>query len=135
MLYRISTHWRLVFTVAVLVGLAALALAKGVSVIAEDHGPAGGQPRQTVPAPAAQTSPVAPVVRSGQAAPAAVGSQTTASTPQAPTGTTNHTVATGETLGKIAMQYGVTTAALASANGITNPDLIRVGQKLIIPSH
>lgn len=44
-----------------------------------------------------------------------------------------HVVRAGETLASIARQYGVSASAIASANGITNPDLIRAGQKLVIP--
>jgi putative chitinase len=35
---------------------------------------------------------------------------------------------------RIALRYGVTVDALAAANGISNPNQIYVGQKLIIPS-
>ena len=52
---------------------------------------------------------------------------TTAST------TTSYTVASGDTLGRIASTYGTTVAALASANGISNPSLIRIGQVLAVP--
>ena len=38
----------------------------------------------------------------------------------------------GDTLGKIAARYKTTVAAIASANGITNVNLIRIGQKLKI---
>ncbi|MCC6972887.1 MAG: LysM peptidoglycan-binding domain-containing protein [Anaerolineae bacterium] len=44
-----------------------------------------------------------------------------------------HTVAPGETLFRIALRYGVTVDALASANGITNTARIFVGQVLTIP--
>lgn len=44
-----------------------------------------------------------------------------------------HVVQTGDTIGSIAAQYGVTVAALAEANRIANPNLIRVGDRLIIP--
>ena len=44
-----------------------------------------------------------------------------------------HVVKAGESLGLIAERYGVTTQALARANGLTDPSLIRVGQTLIIP--
>ncbi len=44
-----------------------------------------------------------------------------------------HIVQQGESLGSIATQYGVTTDALIEANGITNPNVIRVGDRLIIP--
>lgn len=48
-------------------------------------------------------------------------------------GTGTHTVARGETLAGIAARYGTTTAALASANGITNPNRIYAGTTLQIP--
>jgi len=44
-----------------------------------------------------------------------------------------HVVQAGESLGSIAARYGVTAAALAEANRIANPNLIRVGDRLIIP--
>lgn len=44
-----------------------------------------------------------------------------------------HVVRSGETLASIARQYGVSASALARANGITNPDLIWAGQRLVIP--
>jgi LysM repeat protein len=39
----------------------------------------------------------------------------------------------GDTLGSIAARYGTTVQAIAEANGITNPNLISVGQQLTIP--
>lgn len=59
----------------------------------------------------------------------------TGSTPPAPQppATRRHTVRAGETLYSIARRYGVTVQRIASANRITNPNLIRVGQVLIIP--
>ena len=44
-----------------------------------------------------------------------------------------HTVKIGETLSLIALKYGTTVEALSSTNGIKNPNLIYVGQKLTIP--
>jgi LysM repeat protein len=44
-----------------------------------------------------------------------------------------HVVAWGETLEIIANQYGVSAQAIVAANGLTNPDLIRAGDVLIIP--
>src|SRR5207249_3438640 len=44
-----------------------------------------------------------------------------------------HTVQVGETLTSIAAQYGISVDSLASANGIATPNLIFVGQQLIIP--
>jgi murein DD-endopeptidase MepM/ murein hydrolase activator NlpD len=44
-----------------------------------------------------------------------------------------HVIASGETLGGIARRYGVSVSALASANGIANPNRIGVGQRLTVP--
>ncbi|HEX2990086.1 MAG TPA: LysM peptidoglycan-binding domain-containing protein [Anaerolineales bacterium] len=45
----------------------------------------------------------------------------------------SHTVRTGENLTIIAIKYGTTVAAIASANNIANINNISVGQVLIIP--
>lgn len=45
-----------------------------------------------------------------------------------------YTVVKGDTLSRIARHYGVTVDALAAANGIAHPNLIRVGQVLTIPA-
>ncbi len=42
-------------------------------------------------------------------------------------------VARGETLTSIAARYGVSVRALAAANGITDPNTIYAGQRLVIP--
>jgi peptidoglycan DL-endopeptidase LytF len=64
---------------------------------------------------------------------------TTAATPPppAPSGVQSpvpdkHTVAPGETLFSIARRYGLSTLALAQLNGIVNPEVIRVGQVLVL---
>ena len=44
-----------------------------------------------------------------------------------------HVVQPGEGLGSIALRYGVTTAEIATLNGITNVDIIQPGQELRIP--
>jgi LysM repeat protein len=44
-----------------------------------------------------------------------------------------HTVAPGETLYRISLRYNVSVSAIASANGISNVNLIFVGQQLRIP--
>lgn len=48
-------------------------------------------------------------------------------------GQQTYTVKRGDTLSQIAQRYGVSTADLARANGITNPRLIYAGQQLVIP--
>lgn len=45
-----------------------------------------------------------------------------------------HTVQSGENLYRIGLKYGVSAEAIAQANGIANPNLIFVGQKLTIPT-
>lgn len=57
------------------------------------------------------------------------------STPQTPGNDSNgtYTVKRGDTLAAIARSYGTTISALQLANGITNPNYIYVGQRLIIP--
>ena len=44
-----------------------------------------------------------------------------------------HTVQEGETLGQIAVSYGITLEALAAANNIINPQQISAGTVLVIP--
>jgi LysM repeat protein len=46
---------------------------------------------------------------------------------------TVHIVKRGDTLGTIARQYGTTIKALAEANGIKNPNVIYLGQRIVIP--
>jgi len=48
-------------------------------------------------------------------------------------GGTTHVVQPGENLFRIALRYGTTWPVLAAYNGITNPNLIFVGQILLIP--
>jgi LysM repeat protein len=47
----------------------------------------------------------------------------------------DYVVESGDTLGNIARAHGVSVADLATANGIVDPDLIRVGQVLMIPGN
>lgn len=44
-----------------------------------------------------------------------------------------HIVARGDTLSEIAARYGVSQDAIVKANGMDNPNMLYVGQKLIIP--
>ncbi|WP_062133425.1 lytic transglycosylase domain-containing protein [Demequina aestuarii] len=47
--------------------------------------------------------------------------------------TQQYTVASGDTLARIATRFGVSVSSLVSANAIKNPSVIRVGQSLTIP--
>jgi len=51
----------------------------------------------------------------------------------APTGIITYTVQAGDTLAKIAAEFGVTVEEIAEANDIQDPSLINVGQVLVIP--
>src|SRR5688572_17156049 len=53
---------------------------------------------------------------------------------QSNTSQQTHTVQAGETLYRISLRYGVSLTALVQANNISNPNLIFVGQVLIIPT-
>jgi LysM repeat protein len=55
-----------------------------------------------------------------------------ADTPEPPAAAT-YVVAPGDSLNSIAVAFGVTPEALAAANGIEDPDVIDVGQVLVIP--
>lgn len=61
--------------------------------------------------------------------------EVTARTARNPNGeTTTHVVEAGQELGLIAREYGVTVEDVMSMNDISNPDLLYVGQELIIPA-
>jgi LysM repeat protein len=53
--------------------------------------------------------------------------------PMNPGNTGTHTITPGETLFSIAQRYGTSADALASANGLTNPNQVYVGQVLYLP--
>ncbi len=55
------------------------------------------------------------------------------SSPPAPTPQKTYTVKSGDSLYAIAIKYGTTVAAIASANNIANVNNISVGQVLVIP--
>ena len=48
-------------------------------------------------------------------------------------GAATHVVERGETLGEIALMHGVTVRQLVDTNDLRNPDLILIGQELVIP--
>jgi murein DD-endopeptidase MepM/ murein hydrolase activator NlpD len=49
-------------------------------------------------------------------------------------GVSIHVVQRGETLFRIALRYGVTVQELTTLNGLTNPNSIQVGQRLLVPA-
>ena len=45
----------------------------------------------------------------------------------------SYTVQSGDTIGEIAARYGVSETSLMQANGIKDPTLVQIGQRLVIP--
>ena len=45
----------------------------------------------------------------------------------------SYTIKSGDSLSAIAANFGISTAALMLANGITNPNLVNIGQVIVIP--
>jgi LysM repeat protein len=90
--------------------------------------PAGGTP--VVSGPTATTAP-----GGSSGAPTAVPPTTAPPATSPDTGDyVWHTVQRGETAYSIAVRYGTTVNAIASANGLANPSQIYAGQKLKIPT-
>ena len=89
------------------------------------------------PSPSAAATPAATATGGPTAEPSIAPSATPSPQPTpeptpAPTQVV-YVVRSGDQLSRIATKYGVTVAAIQEANSIKDPNLIRVGQKLIIP--
>jgi LysM repeat protein len=80
--------------------------------------PATPAPEAAPAAPAPEAAPAAPAPEAAPAAPA----------PAAPAPVSTYTVVRGDSLSGIASRFGTTTRNLMTINGITNANLIRVGQ-------
>jgi LysM repeat protein len=83
---------------------------------------------QPAPTPTATPSPTA------SPTPTATPSPTASSSPSSSPALQSYTVVSGDTLYSIARKFRVTVTALAAQNSITNLNLIRVGQRLVIPA-
>ena len=86
---------------------------------------------QLLEIPDGQTTPTPPPTGTPPSPTPSPTSQPPTATPP-PVGTI-YIVQAGDTLSSIARRFGVTVNAIAQANGITNPNLIYVGQRLVIP--
>ncbi len=53
--------------------------------------------------------------------------------PPAPGGICHYTIVSGDRLAEIARQHGTTVEHLAAANGIRNPNILILGQRLVVP--
>ena len=76
----------------------------------------------------------APTAEPATPEPTAVIPAPTPTSQPAPSGQVTHVVQRGENLFRIALRYGTSVEAVARANGIANPALIYVGQRLTISS-
>jgi LysM repeat protein len=85
------------------------------------------------PSPSATPSPSVSPTASPKPSISATPKATATPKPTATTKPKNYTVKSGDLLSKIAAKFGVTTTALMTANKITNANLIKVGQVLVIP--
>ena len=82
--------------------------------------------------PTAETPSPTPVPEPTQTEPAPT--PTSSAADEGTTGTVTHVVQRGENLFRIALRYGTTVQAIASANGIANPASVYAGQRLIVPT-
>ncbi len=85
--------------------------------------------RQSSVTSSATSSPEAPAVADTTSAP----TEPPMSSPTSPTQSTQYTVQAGDTLGGIAQAYDVSLPDLMAANGIDDPNLLQIGQTLVIP--
>ena len=101
---------------------------RAASAAAEDTAPS--------PTPAAVTDSSSPLATpEPTAVPTTVAPTATSADPaiNQPTDQLSHTVQEGDTLGAIAQAHGVSVDDLIAANGLTDPNLLYVGQTLIVP--
>ena len=106
----------------------------GGTVIGPGTAPTSPTPTPT-PTPTKSPTPTPTPTKSATPTPTPTKSATPTKSPT-PTPTakpTSYTVLAGDTLQSIAKKFGVTVDALMAANKITNANLIKVGQKLVIP--
>lgn len=108
----------------------------GQKLIISAPGTSTATPTATrTPSPATGTPTATPTAT--RTPPSGTPSGTASSTPSAtpsgtPSGTITYRVQWGDTLGSIAVRFGTTVQSIAQLNGITNPNLIYIGQRLII---
>lgn len=87
-----------------------------------------------ITAPVAPVPTLTPAVAAGGGDPAADGQNPGAPPPNAVTATPqSYTVQSGDTLGSIAVRFDVSVEALLAANNLANPNVLDVGQVLVIP--
>ena len=122
---------------------AAVATGRTVVPVASSTPTPEGTPETTpTPSPEAATpTPTTAADTTPTVAPTSTPAPTTAPTAvptavptTAPSGERTHVVQPGENLFRISLHYGMSYKAVAAANGIINPDLVYIGQRLTIPA-
>jgi lipoprotein-anchoring transpeptidase ErfK/SrfK len=102
-------------------------------------GDADSPPPSPSPTPAAIADSVGPsetpaTAVAGSAEPVIVPTEVAAEpTPVPASAPLSYTVGAGDTLGAIAQAYGVSVGDLVATNGLANPDVLYVGQVLVMP--
>jgi len=86
-----------------------------------------------IPVPAPATPTPVPTRTVTPATPVPTAAVTATPIPPSPTGEIVHVVQPGENLFRISLKYNLLTSIVAAYNGITNPNLIYVGQRIRIP--
>jgi LysM repeat protein len=90
----------------------------------------GGAPEPEPPTPMPATGTSLPISTT-----AAIAFPTVPSTQPPTPAPLVYTVKDGDTLSSIALTYGVSMQDIIAANSLTNPDMLTIGQDLIIPGH
>ncbi len=85
-------------------------------------------PVASAPCASAEATPLAASLPAAVVLPSATAPSPATATPAI------HVVQGGETLGALAQRYNVTLEALMQANGLTDPNVLQVGQTLLIPA-
>ncbi len=91
------------------------------------------KPGQKLIIPGKSPAPIGSTMSAPAAIPTTTGSTPKITSDAGKTGALHHTVKTGDTLGSIAIKYGVKERDLAIANNITDPKKLQLGKDLVIP--
>ncbi|MBI2756963.1 MAG: LysM peptidoglycan-binding domain-containing protein [Chloroflexi bacterium] len=119
---------------ATAVGVAAIVLSVVVLQPRPEAVPASAMRQATMSMEAVDSSEQVASAATSAPEPAPASAATAPSAPEAAAALKpqRHTVQEGETLRMLSAKYGVSTQTIMAANGISDPDLIRVGQELVI---
>ncbi len=91
-------------------------------------------PNQGLASPLSPAQPQSSAPQSSTPSQAMPSQATASSTGNYANFTQTYTVVSGDTLSALAQKFGTTSSDLAAANGISNPNMIRVGQQLKVPA-